>query len=184
MLDNNQLRNEIIKPCLDVICRWSKEAEELLVLTCAHESLGGTFIKQVGGEALGIYQMEPASHGDLWNIYMPKKMIELYKILSFMQVSYRPPAIFLKYNVAYATFMARMFYLRINEPLPKHDDVEGLANYYKKYWNTPSGKAKVSDVIDNYYNFINQRKEKKIEKNVKIQEPKKTPTKRAAKTKK
>ena len=62
MIDNKQLRELIIGPSLDALQMYSKEAEEILVFTCASESLGGTYLKQVKGPALGIYQMEPATY--------------------------------------------------------------------------------------------------------------------------
>ena len=69
MIDNKQLRECIIKPTLDSLQMYSQAAEELLVFTCACESLGGTYLKQVKGPALGIYQMEPATYQDIWENY-------------------------------------------------------------------------------------------------------------------
>lgn len=64
-----QLRLYVIRPTLEKIELWSEAAENLLLGTTAQESHMGTYIKQVGkGPALGIYQMEPATHKDIWTI--------------------------------------------------------------------------------------------------------------------
>jgi hypothetical protein len=38
-------------------------------------------------------------------------------------------------NLYYATAIARCLYLSIKEPLPASNDINGMANYYKKYYN-------------------------------------------------
>ena len=59
MFNAPQLRQDVIQPTLKPIQLWSVDVEELLILTCANETLGGTYLKQVGGCALSIYQIEP-----------------------------------------------------------------------------------------------------------------------------
>ena len=56
----------------------------------------------------------------------------------------------LEYNLAYAVCMARIHYLRDPEPLPKKNDVWGLAEYYKRVWNTEAGKATVEGAVVAY----------------------------------
>ena len=73
MLNIKQLREFIIKPALYDLVMYSPEAEELLVFTCAVESKGCSYIKQIEGPALGIYQMEPATYNDLWQNYIKNK---------------------------------------------------------------------------------------------------------------
>jgi len=47
MLNIAQFREFIIQPSLHDLILNSPDAEELLVFTCANESLGGTYIKQL-----------------------------------------------------------------------------------------------------------------------------------------
>ena len=70
MFLHNQLRELIITPALSKLQLYSKDAEELLIFTCAVESDGGTYLKQIKGPALGIYQMEPRTYNDIWQNYM------------------------------------------------------------------------------------------------------------------
>ena len=132
---------------------YSKAAEELMVLTCAAESDGGTYFKQVKGPALGIYMMEPATHEDVWNTVLSRRIDVLYKILAAGKFAFKPAADLLTTNPLYATYLARVYYSRFKEPLPDADDVKGLAAYYKKYWATEASKASVSSAVEKYNRF-------------------------------
>src|SRR6056300_1676988 len=70
MLDPAQFRSQIIIPALDVLGLNSKAAQELLLGTAIQESRL-TYLKQIGGgPALGLYQIEPATHHDLYANYL------------------------------------------------------------------------------------------------------------------
>lgn len=69
-INSNELRLRVIRATLNAIDLYSPAAENLLLATCAHESLLGYFLKQHQGTALGIYQIEPATHTDLWQNYL------------------------------------------------------------------------------------------------------------------
>ena len=72
MLNIAQFREFIVIPTLHDLVLNSTAAEELIVFTCATESLGGTYLKQVNGPAIGIYQMEPETYNDIWQNYIMK----------------------------------------------------------------------------------------------------------------
>jgi hypothetical protein len=57
------------------------------------------------------------------------------------------------YDLRYATAMARIFYSRFKEPLPKIDDVDNIWWYYKKFWNTDKGAAIKEHSINLYEGF-------------------------------
>ena len=154
MLNSKQLRNLIIKPTLQELAMYSEEAEELLVFTCAVESLGGTFLKQLNGPALGIYQMEPETYNDLWQNYIYNKPNILLILTSQFSNYNMPPEDKLIYDLRFATVMTRLFYLRIKEALPPKDNVELIYAYYKKYYNTSKGAANFPDSYRKYENFI------------------------------
>lgn len=67
------LRDLIIRPTLVEMGHYSPAAEALLLGTAAHESHGGRYLSQIRGPARGIYQMEPATHDDLWRHYLPPR---------------------------------------------------------------------------------------------------------------
>lgn len=154
MIDNKQLRELIIKPTLDGLQMYSTEAEELLVFTCACESLGGTYLKQVKGPALGIYQMEPATYTDIWQNYI-KNHGGVVNLLTLNFACHNMPLPErMIYDLKFATAMARLHYRRRKEPLPKATDIEGIWEYYKKYYNTELGKAEKETSIKHYQKFL------------------------------
>lgn len=153
MLNAAQLREFIIKPALHDLMLDSPEAEELLIFTCANESLGGTYLKQVKGPALGIYQMEPATYNDLWHNYIHNKSSLMMMLLSNFGVNYMPDEQRLIYDLRFATAMTRIFYNRVPEALPPANDVNAIWDYYKKYYNTANGAAQKNEAISNYHKF-------------------------------
>ena len=154
MIDNKQLRELIIGPALDALQMYSSEAEEILVFTCAAESLGGTYLKQIKGPALGIYQMEPATYTDIWENYIKYSSSLMNLVSIHFDASRIPNPERMIYDLRFATAMARLHYRRRKEPLPKANDVEGLWQYYKQYYNTPLGKAEKENTIKHYSKFV------------------------------
>ena len=154
MLNINQFRELIVKSSLNDLLLYSKEAEELLVFTCATESIGGTYLHQVNGPALGIYQMEPATYNDIWQNYIYPNGSLTLRLFSNFNISSVPSEERLIYDLRFATAMARIHYRRINSPLPLSNNVDSIWDYYKKYYNTSQGKALKEDSINRYHDFV------------------------------
>jgi hypothetical protein len=150
----DNLRLHIIRPTLVYLELWSDVAEELLLATAAHESLLGHYLVQVNGPALGLYQIEPATHDDVWQNYL-KFRNKLSKKVVQLQTPSINPKNQLVYNFAYSTAIARIIYYRCPKKLPKADDIEGLAQYWKSHYNTFLGKGSIDDFISHYQRFIN-----------------------------
>jgi len=153
MLNCGQLTEFIIKRALYDLQLLSDDAVELMVFTCANESLGGTYLHQIQGPALGIYQMEPKTYNDLWQNYIAKKGSLYLKFIQNFDASYMPNEDRLVYDLRFATAMTRVFYARIPEPLPKYTDTDAIWKYYKTYYNTLAGKADWNNAIGNYHRF-------------------------------
>ncbi len=153
MFNSTQLRELVIKPTLIDLLMYSKEAEELLVFTCANESLGGTYLHQVNGPALGIYQMEPGTYNDIWANFILFKRDILLQLQHSFDIGRMPSEDRLVYDIRFATAMARIHYMRVKSPLPSANDINGIWNYYKTYYNTIGGKANYIDAIKNYEKF-------------------------------
>jgi hypothetical protein len=154
MFNCKQLRDFVIKPILLDLMLYSVDVEELLVFTCANESEGGTYLKQEGGPALGIYQMEPVTYNDIWQNYIEKRSYLKLKLTYSLNAPTMPSEDRMIYDLYFATAMARIFYLRHDEPLPKASDTAGIYNYYKKYYNTVDGKANYEEAVTKYLKFI------------------------------
>jgi len=150
MINTQQLRDYVITPALSKLNSYSKDAEELLVFTCAVESNGGEYIKQVKGPALGIYQCEPATYTDIWRNYI----IHHSRFVSMLSMKFNvngiPAAERLITDMEYATAICRIHYLRVKEKLPDGRDPEAMYAYYKQYYNTPLGKSTQKKSIDAY----------------------------------
>lgn len=150
-MNSTQLREYVIKPVLQHLNKYSQESEDLLVGTACQESLCGEYLAQLhNGPACGIYQMEPATAKDIFDNYLKYKPDLYEKVMSY----YIPELTLndnLRGNLFFATAMCRVHYLRQKGSIPK--TLEGQAEYYKKYYNTELGKAKISEYISNYNKY-------------------------------
>jgi hypothetical protein len=156
MLNVNQFRELIVKSTLNDLMLYSKDAEELMIFTCAIESLGGYYLKQLNGPALGIYQMQPETYNDLWQNYLQdsKNSRLLMMLLSNFHITNMPSEDRLIYDLRFSTAITRIFYARIKEQLPDSNNVSAMWNYYKLYYNTSKGDAEKEKTIIKYQNFI------------------------------
>ena len=133
---------------------YSESATNLLLGTCAQESAFGKYNQQLGGgPALGPFQMEPFTMRDLWNNFLAYKdslCERIYEEYGYTEANND----LLQYDVDYGIIMCRVHYLRVKERLPESDDIEALAKYWKKYYNTIKGKGKVKEFIKNYNRYV------------------------------
>lgn len=147
-----ELTNEILHK-LQPLVPYSKDAEELLLLTAAQESHLGGYIKQVEGPALGIFQMEPRTDQDIHENFLPHNPPLLSRVCDFIPKGFgRIEG--LQWDLGYQIVMARMQYWRQSEPLPPYKEVERMAQYWKKWYNTEAGKGTVEEAVSNYKKFV------------------------------
>lgn len=154
MINYMQFRDSILRPSLHPIGLYSPEDEQLLIATMAHESKGGTYLVQIGGGALGVYQMEDATYHDLFDNYLNYHPVLKNQVLSTCSFESMPPAIEMVWNLKYATIIARVDYLRRPEALPKVGDLDGVWDYYKKYYNSSKGDAQKAEFLSDYHTYI------------------------------
>lgn len=139
MFSPEYLRN-LIRISLEPLGWWSQEAEELLLMTAAHESGLGRYTKQIKGPALGLYQMEPNTLTGSYKNYINYRAELQIKIHQVSGVR-RPDRGQLQFNPVYSTIMARLKYHRAPGALPPASDTWALAEYAKDHYNTHLGKA-------------------------------------------
>jgi len=154
MFNIDQFRTLLIRPALQDLQLYSEDAEELLVFICAAESMGGTYLHQVKGPAIGIYQMEPTTYNDIWVNYIHRNPNIASMLFHNFDVNRMPSEDRMIYDLRYATAMARLFFMRIHEVIPYKNSIVDIWIYYKKYYNTPSGKAVFTTSYDRYKAFI------------------------------
>jgi len=148
-LDLDQFRLRVVRPTLHYMQLHSQAAENLLVGTALTESRL-KFIQQLGGPALGLYQMEPATFRDVYDNYLSYRPDLVWTV---NQLRDRRPTTMeeeLVYNMAFATAMARVHYRRVPAPLPDAADAMGLAKYWKIHYNTSLGKGSVLHAFEHF----------------------------------
>ena len=123
-------------------------------MTAAHESGGFVHRRQIGGPALGIFQMEPATHDDIWEHYLIARSYLRASIRAVIPIGPIPKAEYMETSDPYACAMARAHYRRVSEPLPDAGDLGGMAAYAKRHWNTPAGAATPQKYLDAYRRHV------------------------------
>jgi len=146
----------LIQSTLTPMGLYSANAEELLLATCAQESLFGTYRTQGGsGPARGIFQMEGEDHDDIWKnfvVYHPTLASELTSLSPTHQTDD------MVMNDPYAIAMARVHYERKPGNLPDPTDLIALWNYYKHWYNTPEGAATQDEFVRHYQHYVTDGK--------------------------
>lgn len=139
----------------------TEAAWQLVIGTAAQES-NLCYLKQLGGgPALGLWQMEPRTHDDIWKNWLEHRKDLGFIVSSFSCVSTAPEpfgtAREMTGNLYYAMTMARVHYMRVPEPLPAEDDLPLQASYWKKHYNTYNGAGTVGEYIANYKKYVDPR---------------------------
>ena len=152
--DIGQLTSLVIVPTLKYLnpeIPFSNSAVKLLQMTLAHESNCGQYIAQLGGPALGIYQMEPSTEMDIERNFLEYREELQYKV---DQTGHCVNKISSLLDPVYATAIARVHYYRDKESLPDSTDLIGLANYAKRVYNTEEGKATARDYYAAFEKYV------------------------------
>lgn len=159
-MDPKQLLTLVVRPTLKSLGAYSRSAEQLVMGTVYQESRA-IYLKQLGkGPALGIVQMEPNTHKDIWENYLRYKPSLATAVKSLAStVSYQDGLVKvneseLVTNLAYAVAMCRVHYRRERDPLPPADDVPALGAYWKEHYNTIHGAGTVDEFVHNFPNEI------------------------------
>lgn len=170
MINPQHFRELVVEPTLKDMAEVFPGADnpmavELLMDTAAHESHMGTYLKQVSGPALGVYQMEPATHDDIWSSYITLQLSteRYYFIERVLPITVQqgmqndeidaPPHSILVTDLRYATVMARLAYYRQSFTWPDPQDPDWLtklAEIWKQFYNTSAGKGTVSKFVADY----------------------------------
>jgi len=161
-LDVRDVREYVVRPALQAIGLWSAEAEELVLATGAHESAGFRYLDQVDrslrkpGPAFGLFQMERATHDDHWDWLGREKNEDLAARVAALAVDglawerrdEPPDAAEMQWNLRYAAAMCRVHYRRKPGALPL--TIEGMAAYWKKWYNTELGDGTEAEFLRDY----------------------------------
>ena len=152
-IDIDQFRTMVVRPVLHYLSMHSNAAENLLIGTALQESRLHYLHQLGGGPAIGVFQMEPATHDDIFENYLEYKAVLRGKVYGLQIPQSRPlngNAAHMAGNLYYAAAMARVHYYRVPRALPGPDDVHGLAAYWKRWYNTPLGAGTVEEAIPHF----------------------------------
>jgi hypothetical protein len=157
MSKTSEFRESVIKPVLARMGLASEAAEQLLLGTAIQESLFLRYRRQMGGgPAVSYFQMEPATHNDIWDNFLKYRPEWAAKATSFLTSESADKMTELENNDEYATAMARIHYMRVPASLPEAGDVSAQANYWKQYYNTPLGKGKPHEYIEKWQHYLSE----------------------------
>lgn len=140
-----QLLVRVIRPTLarlnDADPGIDGEAAAMLLLgTAAAESAFRALAQSPTGPALGLWQIEPATHADVRDNYLRFRP-GLQRAVDRLLAPEPAPEAQLATNLAYGVAVARLVYRRSPARLPDPRDVAGLAAVWKAAYNTVAGKG-------------------------------------------
>lgn len=146
MIDFQQFKKYAVRP----ICKEFQspfKAEKCLMAFAAHESLGGKYMQQIRGPAMGPYQMEPPTKKlvDRWILRQGKLDIEHWGT----DLYWNAPLEELRTDLKCATWYARILLLADPYPLPGIEDWEGIYRTYRRVWGP--GKPPSYECLMNQY---------------------------------
>lgn len=152
-----ELRLRAVRPALERLEMWSPAAENLVLGTASHESGGFKHRVQIGGgPALGLWQIEPDTHDDLYFNYLDYRPELRAKLISLKSA---PDAddldAELRDNDLYAAACCALLYHRHGEP--KWDspaDVGAMAACWKRWFNTPKGRGTEAQFVSDYERYV------------------------------
>ena len=152
-----ELRELIIKPCLQVFNEDSETAENLLLGTAAQESLLGQhcFCQKTNG--LGIYRITAEKHRELWDQYLVQfpELASLQRGMASQQQFLKNPHNELITNLGYSTGMAWMIYRRAGIDFQKPLEFTSLAALWAAHFDNGTGATRhADDFVQTYRNLI------------------------------
>lgn len=133
--------------------------EAQVVWTAAHESGGYKYRRQVGGPARGLCQQEPARVDELHADYLDYHA-DLEKGLTALaieeNVANLPEGDALEKSDTYAAAICILQYIRhaANVAPPAPADVDGLAAYWKRFYNTAEGAGTVAEFVADGRSYV------------------------------
>lgn len=146
-IDPKQLLQQVIVPALTWAGLESTTMFQLVLGTAMHES-GLRYLYQVGGgPALGLWQMEPATHDDIFANFL-RYDAGLLNSISLHYPRWRGSEL-LATDLCYAATMCAVHYrrrLKIDRAdVARTPDL--LADLWKQYYNTATGKGTVAQSL-------------------------------------
>ena len=126
---------------------YSKDALHMIMRTGMAETGFRKLIQMGGGPALGFFQVEPKTIMDTMDNYV-KYRPELEKRLKSLGFDRRDMEVRVMSNIALQAVFCRLKYKRDKYALPKSNDLEAQAKYWKRVYNTHLGKGTIKHFME------------------------------------
>jgi hypothetical protein len=146
----DQLRAYVVRPVLAYLepqIPYTPGAENLILGTGLVESKY-EFVRQVGrGPARSVWQIEPFTEADLhvWLKRYPELAAKIDRLM------WPEPSLDnLTANLAYGAAMCRVFYRRLPDAIPGPQDAQGMAELWKRRYNTALGAGTVEKALPHF----------------------------------
>lgn len=173
-IKTKQIAEYVVDPVLEAL---DLDGRLTMLAYAAQESHMGAYIHQINGPALGLWQVEPATHDDVWRYLLRKDDPNETRIKRMEWIKYLIPTTSkyfyactkkywleeklynqyhdrLIYDLRYCCAIARLKLYMIPKPLPAEDDIEGMAEYWKAYYNSSQGKGTEEQFIIKYNKYV------------------------------
>ncbi len=153
----SDLRELIIKPCLEALGDYSDIAENLLAGTAAQGSLLGQQYYCEQTQGLGIYRVTTKKHVETWDKYLIQFPDLASRVRGFasQQQFLKNPHNELISNLSYATIIAWMIYRANGVDTSKTPEVNNLAQLWATHFDNGTGCTRdIEDFIATYRSTV------------------------------
>lgn len=146
-LSAHEIHRLAVVPALDALALGGdrRAAERLVLATACAESNLSALEQHGNGPARGLWQIEPATHRDLWINFLDFRdwlADRVYPIRALAPDLDDQLAV----NLVYGAAICRLIYYRRPEPLPP-GEAGACARYWKAHYNTELGKGTVAHFV-------------------------------------
>ena len=143
-LDPKQLR-PMVETVLSYLGEKDQKWIDLLLITGQVESDLGRLVKQVKGPAVGLFQIEPFTEGEVWKHYISRNK-DLKEKITKLRFPAKLGRHEMEYNTAYSIALTYCIY-KWRKVNPKDMTLAEMATTHKVKYNTMKGKSSVSKTI-------------------------------------
>lgn len=123
---------------------YSKDVEDLIIATGNAES-GFRALEQNKGPAVGFFQIEPDTIDDVLDNYARYRPTVMQVLLEYGMIQGEEYFSVMS-NIALQVAFCRLCYRRVPDPIP--NNLNDMAKYWKKFYNTEKGKGTVKHFLD------------------------------------
>jgi len=139
-----QMEEYVINPALNRVGLWRPGAVRMLLYTGWVESRYEYVAQVGGGPARSFWQVERSTMDDHYKNYLDFRPLLKEKI---DRMAGDDRDFQLTFNMGFAVVMARLKYYRSQIPMPKSDNLEAQARFWKKVYNTEKGAGTTEQFI-------------------------------------